>query len=185
MSSEPRIPLRHVFWLFGLSGAGKSTLAGRLADDLRRQNVGVLSLDGDVVRAGLCQELGYSEADRAENNRRAACVARIGLESGLAVVAAFITPLEAHRDIVRRVLPASNLSFIHVHAPIDVCQSRDVKGLYARAKAGGVNQMTGVSSAFESPVRSDLVVETARESIDQSAARLGEFARNKLGLSLR
>jgi len=180
MQSDPQTAPAHVFWLFGLSGAGKSTLAARLANELRRRTVPVLSLDGDDLRGGLCQGLGFSDADRAENLRRAACVARLGLESALTVVAAFITPLEAHRQIVRSLLPPDRLSFIHVNASIDVCRSRDVKGLYARAQQGGISQMTGITSAFELPPRADLELSTARESVDQSAARLSELAWQKL-----
>ncbi|HET7535614.1 MAG TPA: adenylyl-sulfate kinase [Candidatus Didemnitutus sp.] len=185
MSSDSHSAAGHVFWLFGLSGAGKTTLANRLASELRRRGTGVLSLDGDVLRASLCHGLGFSEADRAENLRRAACVARIALESSLTVIAAFITPMESHREVVRSLLPPDGLSLIHVDAPIDVCQSRDVKGLYARAKAGGVSQMTGVSAAFERPVHADLVLSTGRESIDQSAERLAGFARQKLSRTSR
>jgi adenylyl-sulfate kinase len=184
MSSDHQSP-GHVFWLFGLSGAGKSTLANRLTDELRGRGRPVLSLDGDVLRASLNAGLGFSDADRAENLRRAACVARIGLDSGLTVVAAFITPREANRQTIRELLPPGKFSLIHVHAPLDVCQSRDVKGLYARAKAGSVGQMTGVSSAFEAPRSADLVLATALESIDQSAARLADFAQQRLAAPAR
>jgi len=171
----------HVFWLFGLSGAGKTTLAGTLADALRAAGRPVLALDGDALRAGLCQGLGFSDADRAENLRRAAEAARLGADSGLCVVAAFITPREAHRAAVARIVGRDRISWIHVDAPLDVCRRRDAKGLYARADAGQVAQMTGLTSAFEPPTSADFVVSTAVEKVTVSSARLLEFARARLG----
>ncbi len=171
----------HVFWLFGLSGAGKSTLAGKLTDRLRADGTAVLSLDGDILRAGLSKELGYSQADRSENLRRAAEIARLGANSGLCVVASFITPLEDHRRLVTGIIGRDRTSLVHVSASLEVCRSRDVKGLYAEAAAGKVAEMTGVSSSFESPIQVDLAVETAHESVEVSAVRLLEFAKRKLG----
>ena len=171
----------HVFWLFGLSGAGKSTLAGSLADALRAGGTAVLALDGDRLRAGLCQGLGFSDADRMENLRRAAETARLGADSGLCVIAAFITPHEDHRVAIARIVGPDCLSWIFLDAPLEVCRRRDVKGLYARAAAGQVAQMTGLSSSFDPPARADLVVPTAREDIARSSARLFAFARSRLG----
>jgi adenylyl-sulfate kinase len=173
------LPPAHVFWLFGLSGAGKSTLAESLAVELRRDGRGVLALDGDDLRSGLCRGLGFSDEDRAENLRRAAEVAKLGLASDLCVVASFITPLQRHREIVSEVL-SPRISFIYVDAPLSVCRARDVKGLYARAGAGGVAHMTGVSSGFEAPTRYDLRIPTGEEGAADSAGRLCEFARTRL-----
>ena len=173
----------HVFWLFGLSGAGKSTLANQLITELRRQGRAVLALDGDALRSGLCRGLGFSDNDRTENLRRAAETAKLGTASGLCVVASFITPLESHRLLVTDILGAQSVSMIHVSAPLEVCRSRDAKGLYARAQAGQVAQMTGLSSAFETPRRTDLVIPTAREDIAASAAQLLRFARTRLAPS--
>jgi len=170
----------HVFWLFGLSGAGKSTLAEKLAVQLRERGSVPLLLDGDALRAGLCHGLGFSDAERLENLRRAAEVARIGTASGLCVVASFITPLEVHRQAVARIVGRQHLSLIHLSAPLSVCQTRDAKGLYARAKQGLVAQMTGISSLFEEPGEVDLKIDTAAESIDASATRLGRFALARL-----
>ncbi len=170
----------HVFWIFGLSGAGKSTLADQLAAKLRRDGAAPLVLDGDILRAGLCRGLGFSDPDRAENLRRAAEVARLGVASGLPVVASFITPLEANRRAVVEIIGRARISLIHLNAPLAVCRSRDVKGLYARAQQGLVPQMTGVSSGFETPTDFDLQIDTSAESIAASAARLGEFAHARL-----
>lgn len=165
-----------IFWLFGLSGAGKSTLAAALVADLRARGRTVLALDGDELRAGLCHGLGFSDSDRAENLRRAAEVARLGAASGLCVVASFITPLESHRQLVADILRQQNLSLIHLDAPLEVCRGRDVKGLYAQAKKGQVDKMTGLSSPFEASASAALVIHTAEESPAVSSARLREFA---------
>ncbi len=183
MSSEPRSApgvAGHIFWLFGLSGAGKSTLATALVDALRARGTAVLALDGDALRAGLCRGLGYSDADRAENLRRAAEAAKLGTASGLCVVASFITPLASHRRLVREILGGQDLSLVHVSAPLEVCRARDTKGLYARASAGQVAQMTGLSSAFEAPSHPDLVITTATADIAACSARLLAFALARL-----
>lgn len=175
----------HVFWLFGLSGAGKSTLALLLATQLRAHGVALLSLDGDVMRSGLCRGLGFSDADRAENLRRSAEVARIALASNLCVIAAFITPLEVHRQMVVEHLGADRVSLIHVDAPLATCRRRDVKGLYAGAQAGKVAQMTGMSSLFEPPNSADMVLHTEREDIETSSAHLLRFALSSLRGKIR
>lgn len=180
MSSEPATPGR-VFWLCGLSGAGKSTLATGLATALRARGCPVLALDGDILRTGLCAGLGFSPEGRAENLRRAAEVARLGAASGLTVVAAFITPLEANRHLVTRLVGSDLCDLIHVDAPVEVCRARDVKGLYAAAAAGRVAQLTGVAAAFEPPAAPALTLATDREPPAASAARLLAFALARLG----
>lgn len=166
----------HTLWLCGLSGSGKSTLAGRLAAALRAEGRGVLELDGDRARAGLCRGLGFTDADRSENLRRAAEVARLGVESGLVVVASFITPLAAQRTLARGIVGAGHFSLVHVAAPLEICRQRDVKGLYAR----GTPQLTGVAQPFEIPADADLVLDTATASVEATAARLLDFARPRL-----
>lgn len=169
-----------VFWLYGLSGAGKSTLATRLSAELRRRGTPVLALDGDALRHGINRGLGFSAQDRTENLRRAACIARIGLESGLCSVASFITPLEAHRQMIRELVGRDSLAMIYVDAPLEVCRQRDVKGLYARAAEGAVAHFTGMSDPFESPVDADLVLPTSQETVEASAAKLLEHALSRL-----
>lgn len=170
----------HVFWIFGLSGAGKSTVADALAKDLRQRHLPVLTLDGDVLRNGLCHGLGFSDTDRAENLRRAAEVARLGATSGLCVVASFITPLEAHRTLVRKIVGVEQLSLVWIDAPLEVCRQRDVKGLYAKAQAGQIQQMTGIGSVFEKPSLTDLILSTAVDPPEVSATMLIDFARHRL-----
>jgi len=166
-------PAGHVYWLFGLSGAGKSTLAEALRRDLENQaGRPVLMLDGDRLRGGLCRGLGFSDLDRAENLRRAAEVARLGVESGLVVISAFITPLEAHRDAVVATVGAEQISLIHVHASLRACQERDVKGLYAGGAVGGAALMTGLGSVFEAPAKFFCQISTDGETPETSSARL-------------
>lgn len=166
----------HVFWIFGLSGAGKSTLATLLADSLRNKSIPVLALDGDLLRAGLCRGLGFSDDDRTENLRRAAEVARLGVDSGLCVVAAFITPLESHRNRIREIIGSDRISLVFADAPLAVCNQRDTKGLYARAQLGQVRQMTGINSPFEKPSTVDLTLLTSTALPTASAQVLLEFA---------
>jgi len=138
-------------WFFGLSGAGKSTLADALHRRLVAQFGFAIRLDGDQVRRGLCADLGFSPQDRRENLRRAAEVARIGNDAGLAVAASFITPTIADRALVEQVVGSARLLAVFVDTPIDVCEARDPKGLYQRARSGALPSFTGVSSVFEAP----------------------------------
>jgi adenylyl-sulfate kinase len=168
----------HVFWLFGLSGAGKTTLARGLQHELLADaGREVLMLDGDRLRFGLCRDLKFSQEDRMENLRRAAEVAKLGLESGLSVVAAFITPLEIHRCSVQEIIGANAISMIFVHAPLAVCQQRDVKGLYAKANSGSIHNMTGLGSAFEPPLNPALTVRTEVDLPATSLSQLTNYAR--------
>lgn len=154
-----------------------------LATALRDHRQPVLSLDGDRLRRGLCAGLGFSAADRTENLRRAAETARLALESDLSVVASFITPLESHRQLVREIIGGNNkLSLIHVSASLEICIQRDVKGLYAGAKTGAVQLLTGVSDPFEAPVRVDFTVDTGEETPAVSASRLAAYALGRLAL---
>lgn len=161
-------------WLFGLSGAGKTTLAVALEHQLTAAGHTVARLDGDQVRAGLNQGLGFSNADRTENLRRVAEVARLFVQSGVVAVCSFITPLQAQRDLIRRIVGAEDLIDIHIEASFATCSSRDPKGLYARAQANQVPQFTGRDSAFEAPNPGSCryVLNTENETPSASAARL-------------
>ena len=170
----------HVFWLFGLSGAGKSTVAAGLGKAMQSRGQGTLALDGDVVRAGLNKDLGFSDRDRSENLRRAAEIARLGRDSGLCVIASFITPLEQHRILIREIVGADGMSLIYLNATVEVCISRDRKGLYAEAHAGKIRDMTGVSSPFEAPGFFDLMLNTNAETEMESCERLVEFSRTRI-----
>ncbi len=161
-------------WLFGLSGAGKTTLAIALERQLAAAGHTVARLDGDQVRAGLNQGLGFSDADRTENLRRVAEVARLFVQSGVVAVCSFITPLQAQRDMIRRIVGPDDLIDIHIEASFATCAGRDPKGLYARAQANQVPQFTGRDSAFEVPTHGSCryVLNTENEAPAASATRL-------------
>lgn len=145
-----------VIWLYGLSGSGKSTLAIALERRLHAEGVTTHLLDGDNVRTGLNRDLGFTDADRAENIRRIAEVAKLFVQAGVVVIASFITPLRAHRQLARSIIGADDFVEIYVAASFETCAKRDPKGLYAKAGAGGVKQFTGKDSAFETPSAEDI-----------------------------
>ena len=171
----------HVFWFFGLSGAGKSTLATGMARRMRAQGYPVMVLDGDSLRAGLCADLGFSDEDRAENIRRASEVAKLAMEQGQVVLAAFITPRESLRQLAGRIIGSDKLDLIWVDAPLEVCRMRDPKGLYRKSAAGMLPLFTGVNSAFENPEASGgLRVRTASHTVEESEVELEGFCRSRI-----
>jgi adenylyl-sulfate kinase len=147
-------------WLTGLSGSGKTTLAQALQTAWGTSHKPVMLLDGDVLRRGLCADLGFSEQDRAENMRRVAHVAELFLQQGFLVLAAFISPLEADRARVRQIVGTSRMLEVYVSCSLQECERRDVKGLYRRARAGEIPAFTGISAPYEAPQAPDLVLDT-------------------------
>lgn len=150
-------------WLTGLSGSGKSTIAHRAEAELVARGVAAYALDGDNVRQGLNADLGYSPADRTENVRRVGEVARLMADAGLVVFAPLISPYETGREAVRAMHAAAGVPFhlVWVSTPLEVCEARDAKGLYARARAGEVTDFTGISAPYEPPAAPDLTVDTS------------------------
>ncbi len=148
-----------LFWFTGLSGAGKSTLAHTVEEKLHQQGVRTYVLDGDNVRHGLCADLGFSEEDRKENIRRIGHMAMLYVEAGIVVLTAFISPFRADRDNVRKIA-GTDFHEIYCKCSLDVCEERDVKGLYKRARAGEIPDFTGISSPYEEPEFADLTVDT-------------------------
>ncbi len=163
-----------VVWLTGLSGAGKSTLAGAVAPALRARGLRVEVLDGDEVRAYLSRDLGFSRADRDTNILRIAYVAKLLARNGVTVITAAISPYRATRDAARALVEAEGVPFIEVFlaAPLEACEARDVKGLYAEARAGRRPGFTGIDDPYEVPPSPDLRLETADEPVEQSVAAL-------------
>jgi adenylylsulfate kinase len=159
-----------VVWFTGLSGAGKSTLCTAVQQALEQRGRPVRVLDGDDLRRGLCADLDFSDADRAENVRRAAHVAQLLATGGTTVLVALITPLEAMRDTVRQLVP--DRAEVFVDAPLPVCEARDPKGLYRRARAGELPHFTGSSSPWEPPAHPDLVCSTHLESVETSVSKV-------------
>ncbi len=164
-----------VLWFTGLSGAGKSTLAHAVETELFGLACRAFVLDGDNVRHGLCSNLGFSAVDRSENIRRAGEAAKLLMEAGLIVLTAFISPFRADREQVRNLFPHGDFIEIHCAAPLSVCEQRDVKGLYQRARSGEIPEFTGISSPYEEPVNPELRIATGELSLAESVTRVTTF----------
>lgn len=164
-----------VLWFTGLSGSGKSTVARAVEKKLFE--LGHLSyvLDGDNIRFGLNKNLGFSPEDRTENIRRIGEVAKLFADAGLITLTAFISPYRADRDSARNLLGAGEFIEIYIKCPIEECEKRDVKGLYQKAKAGEIKEFTGISAPYEEPVSPELVVETAGETLEESADKVIKY----------
>lgn len=159
-----------IVWFTGLSGAGKSSLAHAVEERLHQAGSRTFVLDGDNVRHGLCADLGFSDAARSENIRRIGEVAKLFVEAGLVVLTAFISPFRSDRERVRGLVAPGDFIEVHCHCPLEVCEARDVKGLYRRARAGQIEQFTGISSPYEAPAAPDLMIDTSVHDLEQSVA---------------
>lgn len=169
-----------VFWFTGLSGAGKTTLATSLAEKLRSAGIPVLLIDGDMARQNLCAGLGFSMEDRQENIRRIACCAALAEDSGLVVCVACIAPLEEHRKMARNII--KQYREIYLACPLEGCQKRDPKGLYKKAELGLKQNFTGISSSYEVPQCSDLVLDTWHADIAETSTKLFDYAISALAI---
>ncbi len=173
---EVRLKQRgRVIWLYGLSGSGKSTLAIAMERQLHAEGFTTHLLDGDNVRTGLNRDLGFTDADRSENIRRIAEVAKLFVQAGVVVIAAFITPQRAHRQLARTIIGADDFSEVYVAASFETCAKRDPKGLYAKASAGGVKQFTGKDSSFEPPTAEDIEALTINTEAGTAAESLAQL----------
>lgn len=161
-----------VLWLTGLSGAGKSTLAHRLEHRLIGEGRLAYVLDGDNLRHGLCRDLGFAAADRSENIRRAGEAAALLADAGVLVLAAFISPYRADRQLLREIVGDARFLEVFVAAPLAVCEQRDPKGLYRKARAGVIKQFTGIDSPYEVPENPELVIDTSVLDVEQAALQV-------------
>lgn len=168
-----------VFWLTGLSGAGKSTLAMNTEAALIRKHINCLVLDGDNVRHGLNKDLGFSHQDRSENIRRVAEVASLASKAGIVCIASFISPFSKDRETARQII-GENFHEIYVQASIDLCASRDPKGLYQKARMGILKEFTGISSPYEEPQFADIVISTGSYDIDTCTLQLLNYIETKI-----
>ena len=157
-----------ILWFTGLSGSGKSTLANAVNAALFERGLGTYVLDGDNVRHGLCKDLGFSDADREENIRRIGEVAKLFLDAGVIVLTAFVSPFRADRDKARDLVEAGDFFEIFCAADLDVCESRDPKGLYAKARSGAIKEFTGISSPYEAPNTPELKIDTGAQDLAES-----------------
>jgi adenylylsulfate kinase len=164
-----------VFWLTGLSGSGKSTLASGLQRALHAQGKLVYVLDGDNVRAGINSNLGFSESDRTENIRRIAEAAKLFLDAGVITICSFVSPTNELRALAKKIIGENDFLEIYINAPLAICEERDVKGLYAKARAGEIKDFTGINAPFEAPVSPALELKTNLENEDDSVHTLLTF----------
>lgn len=155
-----------IIWFTGLSGAGKSTLAHAVEERLHQMGCRTFVLDGDNVRHGLCGDLGFSDQNRMENIRRVGEVSKLFMEAGVIVLTAFISPFRADRERVRDMVEPSDFIEIYCDSPIDICESRDIKGLYKKARAGQILEFTGITSPYEKPDKPEVIVETGHVSLN-------------------
>ncbi len=154
-------------WFTGLSGSGKSTLARRVEEKLFELGMFVYVLDGDNVRHGLNKDLGFSPEDRTENIRRIGEVSKLFTDAGAVTVTAFISPYRSDRDQVRKIMKEGDFFEVFVSAPLEVCEQRDPKGLYKKARAGQIPEFTGISAPYEEPLKPELVIDTAKHDLEQ------------------
>jgi len=168
-----------VIWFTGLSGSGKSTLAHSVEEELYGLDCRTYVLDGDNVRHGLSSNLTFSDDDRKENIRRIGEAAKLMMEAGVIAMTAFISPFKKDRNLVRQLLPQGDFIEIFCKASLETCESRDVKGLYKRARAGEIKNYTGINSPYEAPDKPELIIDTENESLEESVAKVIDFLNSK------
>lgn len=168
-----------ILWFTGLSGSGKSTLAHALEERLFRLGCRTFVFDGDNVRHGLCSDLGFSMEDRVENIRRIGEMSKLIIEAGVIALTAFISPFRADRDRVRHLVAAGDFIEILCACPLEICEQRDVKGLYRRARAGEIPEFTGISSPYEPPETPELNIDTAGASLESCVDEVLEYLRQR------
>lgn len=161
-----------VVWFTGLSGAGKSTLAHAVEERLHQMGCRTIVLDGDNVRHGLCRDLGFTDGDRQENIRRVGEISKLFIEAGMIILAAFISPFKKDRDIVRNLVPHGDFLEVFVDCSIETCESRDVKGLYKKARIGEVENFTGISSPYEVPEKPEVTIYTDNDTLEESTSQI-------------
>jgi len=170
-----------LLWFTGLSGSGKSTVANAVEKALVDKGIHTYTLDGDNVRKGLNNNLSFSPEDRTENIRRIAEVAHLMVDAGLVVLAAFVSPYEKDRDGIMQIVGDENYIEIFVNTPIEECERRDVKGLYAKARAGEIQNFTGINAPFEAPTDPHIEIDTSKLTVEEAVTVIIKHIENKLG----
>lgn len=161
-----------IIWFTGISGAGKSTLAHSVEEMLHQHGCRTFVLDGDNVRHGLCRDLDFSPEARTENIRRVGEVAKLFMEAGVIVLTAFISPYRADRDSVREMVKEGDFVEVYCNASLEICEKRDVKGMYRKARAGQITEFTGISSPYQAPPAPELVLESGVETVEACTEQL-------------
>ncbi|WP_179333452.1 adenylyl-sulfate kinase [Winogradskyella costae] len=169
-----------LFWFTGLSGSGKSTLANLVEVELHKKNISTFSLDGDNIRQGINKDLTFAPEDRTENIRRIAEIANLMVDAGIVTLAAFVSPYIKDRENIRNIVGKENFIEIYVNTSLEECERRDVKGLYKKARAGEIKNMTGISAPYEAPVNPDLEIVTDNKTIEASVQTILDFIIRKL-----
>ena len=169
-----------MIWFIGLSGSGKSTLASLLEKKLYERGIGTYILDGDNIRSGLNKDLDFSDASRKENIRRIGEVAKLMVDAGVVALTAFISPFKEERVSVKKLVGADRYVEVYVDCPVEECEKRDVKGLYAKARKGEISNFTGISSPFEIPENPDVAVKTAELGVEEGVEKIMKVIENKL-----
>lgn len=172
-----------IIWLTGLSASGKSTIAQRLHREFCRQGILSFVLDGDKVRDGLCSDLGFSAEDRCENIRRVSEVAKLFKEAGITVIVAFISPFREDRNRARAKVGKEEFIEVYVECPLEICEERDPKGLYAKARQGKIDQFTGISSSYEEPLHPEICLKTHEMNIEKCTEKVLSFLGLKYTIS--
>ena len=170
-------------WFTGLSGSGKSTIAIALERELQKRGLLCRILDGDNIRSGINNNLGFSEEDRIENIRRIAEVGKLFVDTGIITIAAFISPNNALREMAANIIGKNDFMEIYISTPLEECERRDVKGLYAKARRGEIKNFTGISAPFEAPVHPALSIDTSKLSVEESVAELLKLILTKIRIN--
>lgn len=173
-----------LMWFTGLSGSGKSTLANLVEVALNKKGVLTFSLDGDNIRQGINKDLSFAPKDRSENIRRIAEIGHLMVDAGVVTLAAFVSPYIKDREAIKTIVGAENFIEIYINTSLEECERRDVKGLYKKARAGEIKDMTGISAPYEAPVHPDLEIITDNESIETSVQTILDFIVQKLNLKV-
>ena len=171
-----------LLWFTGLSGSGKSTIANCVEQELHKNSIHTYTLDGDNIRKGLNSDLSFSPEDRSENIRRIAETARLMIDAGLVVLAAFVSPYRNDRDHIRKIVGDDNMIEIFINTSIEECERRDVKDLYKKARKGEIKNMTGISAPYESPLHPDIQINTEEVTIVDATKQIINFINPKLTL---
>jgi adenylylsulfate kinase len=173
-----------LLWFTGLSGSGKSTLANLVEVELHKKGISTYTLDGDNIRQGVNKDLTFAPKDRTENIRRIAEIGNLMVDAGVLTMAAFVSPYRTDRENIRMIVGAENFIEIYINTSLEECERRDVKGLYKKARAGEIKDMTGISAPYEAPVHPDLEIITDNESIETSVQTILDFIVQKLNLKV-
>jgi len=172
-----------LIWFTGLSGSGKSTMANLLENELHESGFKTYTLDGDNVRHGLCKDLAFTEQDRVENIRRIGEVSKLFLDAGIIVLSSFVSPFNEDREAVKALIGEDKFVEVFVDCPLEVCEQRDVKGLYKKAREGKIKNFTGIDSPFEKPINPAIHLKTNEEETSESLKKLLNFVEDKINLA--